>query len=92
MNLLLSALERFMEFVALCLYVFFWCAIGGIACFFFYSLLRTIRRYIEEKHENELIDKWHQRNMLIAGAVMDLDSPDPLQRALAEQFIDSLLP
>lgn len=80
------------EFVATCLWILFWAFIAGVGCFVLYSILKAIRLYLEDKREAELIACWQERNKLIAEAVLDLDSPDPLQRALAEQFIDSLLP
>lgn len=78
--------------VAIFLGILFWCFVAGVLCFFIYWLLKTWRKYLEDQHEAYMLDRWHARNQLIQAAVLDLDSPDPLQRILAETFIDSLLP
>lgn len=85
-------LANLFQVLATFYYILFWCAVAGFACFVLYGVFRTIRQSIQEQHEAELLDRWHARNKLIQAAVMDLDSPDPLQRILAETFIDSLLP
>lgn len=92
MELLLSFAEKFFEFVALSLYVIFWCFVGGVGCWLVYVMLRELRCYFQRQAERESIDAWHKRNQLIAGAVSDLDHPDELQRTLAEGFINTLLP
>ena len=92
MELLLSAAEKFFEFVALSLYIFFWCAAAGVVTFLLWAVLRGLRQYFEDKREAELLDAWHARNERIAGAVHDLDHPDELQRILAEGYINTLLP
>lgn len=89
---LLSAVEQFLEFIALSLYVFFWCAVAGVGCWLLSILLRAIRRALDTKYERDAIDRWHKRNQKIANACADLDHPEELQRTLAERYISTLLP
>ena len=78
--------------VAIFLGILFWCFVAGLGCYIVYGVFKTWRKYLEDQREAELIAAWHERNKVIQAAVLDLDSPDPLQRILAETFIDSLLP